>query len=91
MTDTSGYTELTPQTLPELIDKAERNTLWLWCRYQDLWFSPAQLREANAQGRFRWGPVNWELRDPKERLAEADRRAKAAADTRDAIARELGA
>ena len=53
--------------LNALIDKAEAEGKWLWCHYQDLWFSPAQLREENRNGKFRWGPVNWKLRDPQER------------------------
>lgn len=66
--------------LAALIDKAEREGKWLWCAYQDLWFSPAQLREQNAKGSFRWGAINWKLRDPQERIDEADRRAKATSD-----------
>lgn len=65
--------------LNALIDKAEAEKKWLWCNYQDIWFSPAQLREANAKGGFRWAAVNWKLRDPQERIDEADRRAADAA------------
>lgn len=63
--------------LNALIDKAKAEGKWLWCHYQDIWFSPAQLREQNANGKFRWGAVNWKLRDPQERVAEARRRADA--------------
>jgi len=55
--------------LDELIRRAERERLWLRCHYDDLWFSPAELRKANAAGRFLWGAVNWELRDPAEKLS----------------------
>ncbi len=56
------------KTLNDLITEAEKQDLWLHCSYQDLWFSPTELREANKLGQFRWGPVNWTLRDPVERV-----------------------
>lgn len=34
----------------------------------DLWFSPDELEKDQSEGRFCWGPINWELRDPKEHL-----------------------
>lgn len=51
-----------------LIERAKKEGKWLWCRYQDLWFSPGELEKNMAEGRFRWGPVNWELRDPLEKI-----------------------
>jgi len=62
--------------LKDLIEQARREGKWLWCAYQDLWFSPDQLEMHNAAGRFNWAPVNWKLRDPNERLEEAKRRAE---------------
>lgn len=56
-----------------LYEKAEKEGLWFWSRYQDLWFSPSELKEAQGQGRFLWGYVNWELRDPKEKIAQLQR------------------
>lgn len=76
--------------LDELIAQARREGKWLWCHYQDLWFSPDQLASENAAGRFMWGPVNWRLRDPNERLHEADLRIEAAERDRRRIAREIG-
>lgn len=64
--------------LHDLIEQARAERKWLWCRYQDLWFSPDQLQEQNRNGKFLWGPVNWQLRDPAERIAEAKRRADVA-------------
>jgi hypothetical protein len=78
------------QKLNALIDKAEAEGKWLFCNYQQLWFSPAELRAHNANNRFRWGAVNWQLRDPNERLAEADRALEAAQRQRDVIAAGLG-
>jgi len=51
-----------------LIAKAEAEGLWLYCHYQDLWWSPAELRADNVIGRYRWGPQNFRLRDPREYL-----------------------
>lgn len=67
------------QQLDEMIQTARAEGKWLWCRYQDIWFSPDQLKEQNRNGKFLWGPVNWTLRDPKERVNEAKARADAAA------------
>ena len=62
----------------ELIEEARRRGLWLHCTYQDLWFSPDQLEAENKNGKFRWGPVNWRLRDPHEYAEQAERRAQLA-------------
>lgn len=64
--------------LEPLFERAEREGLWFYCSYQSLWFSPAQLRAAHKDGRFIWGPMNWQLRVPRERVEEAERRAEAA-------------
>ncbi len=53
-------------SLAPLFAEAERCGLWFHCNYQDLWFSPKDLRASQAKGNFVWGPVNWKLRDPKE-------------------------
>lgn len=58
--------------LNALIEQARAEKKWLWCYYQDLWFSPDELTAQNAEGRFRWGIVNWKLRDPVEMLQEAE-------------------
>lgn len=65
--------------LRKLTAQARAEGKWLWCNYQDIWFSPDQLDEQNRNGKFLWGPVNWQLRDPAERVAEAKRRADDAA------------
>ena len=54
--------------LEELILKAEREGLWLESTYQRIAFSPYELRQANSDGRFRWGPCNWDLIDPRKLL-----------------------
>ena len=77
-------------TLQDLINQAREETKWLWCHYQDLWFSPDQLEEENRKGSFRWGPINWKLRDPSERVSEAKRRADRAAEELARVSREVG-
>jgi len=51
-----------------LFEKAEKENLWFYSNYQGLWFSPKELKKAQAGGHFNWGAVNWTLRDPKEEL-----------------------
>jgi hypothetical protein len=75
--------------LNELIEQARHEGKWLWCRYQDLWFSPDKLEAANKNGQFRWGVVNWKLRDPNERLQEAEDRLDDARRERNRIAAEI--
>jgi len=58
-------------SLIPLFEKAEREGLWFFSPYQQLWFSPRELRAAQAEGRFRWGAVNWKLRPPTEYRDEA--------------------
>lgn len=64
--------------LNAMMERAINQNLWFHCCYQDLWFSPSELQAAWTEGRFRWGAVNWTLRNPSERRAElaAEREAK---------------
>ena len=57
-----------------IIKSAEESGLWLFCQYQQLWFSPSELRKEHANGRFIWGPVNWEVRSPLDLLESAKTR-----------------
>lgn len=52
------------EELEPLLRKAEQQGLWLQYSYQGIAFSPAELREHHAHGRFVWGSVNWRLVDP---------------------------
>lgn len=52
-----------------MFERARKEGLWFHCNYQDLWFSPDELERRQKGGRFRWGPVNWKLRDPRERAS----------------------
>jgi len=58
--------------MEKLLQEAEQRSLWLYCRHAGVWFSPRDLRERQARGHFRWGPANWELRDPKEHLEQLE-------------------
>jgi len=62
--------------LAPLIATARRDGKWLFHGGLSgpLWFTPDQLAAENANGKFLWGPVNWEPRDPQGRLSEAERR-----------------
>ena len=61
---------LNTETMETRFTRAEEHGLWFYSAYQSLWFSPRELRQANANGKFRWGPNSWELRDPQEFLTE---------------------
>ena len=72
-----------------MIDEAEKAGLWMYCQYQGLWFSPQELRQAQSVGKFRWGPVNWQARDPKEKAEELERAVASAIRDRDDFANRL--
>ena len=57
-------------TREQLIEQARAERKLIYCRYQQLWFGPDELEALNKQGRFRWGAVNFTLRDPQEKLNE---------------------
>ena len=61
-----------PHDLAPLFAEAEKTGKWFFSPYQSRWFSPAELAAEHAQGHFRWGAVNWRLRDPRERLQELE-------------------
>lgn len=56
------------ETLEPLFEQAEKEGLWFYCPYQDLWFTPKELREKQANGRFIWGLPNWELKNPQKKI-----------------------
>jgi len=47
--------------LNRLIDRAISEDKVMYCRSHDLHFRPEELRKLNAEGKFRWGAVNWIL------------------------------
>lgn len=66
------------EDLTKMVKEARDQGLWLWMSYHDLWFSPDELAEAHAKGRFLWGRVNWKLRHPRELLQQAEKAVEAA-------------
>ena len=56
------------KSLAPLFNKADKKGLWFRSKYQGLWYSPDELRSQHSKGQMRWGAVNWELVDPKERI-----------------------
>lgn len=55
-----------------LCEIARAKNKWLHCHYQDLWFTPDELLEQNANGRFIWGARNWSISDPEEGIHKLD-------------------
>ena len=76
-----------------MLDEAERTGKWLYSQSLagTFWFSPAELRELRANGRFRWAAENWSLRDPEERLEQFDRAIADAQEARDHFAKRVTA
>lgn len=72
-----------------MFEQAEREGLWFYSPYQQLWFSPRQLRAHHEAGKFRWGAVNWKLRDPRERIADLRDEAAKLTQQADAMEAEL--
>lgn len=77
--------------MSEMFARAEREGLWFFSPYQQMWFSPESLRTERANGSFRWGSANWELRDPQERLQELRREEESARERRERFETLLGA
>lgn len=55
-----------------LFEKAIREGLWFYAVYQALWFSPEELETANNNGKYLWGPFNWQLRNPQQKMEELE-------------------
>lgn len=66
------------ETMGDLFAKARAEGLWFFCSYQQLWFTPGELEEHQRNGRFRWGPINWQLRPPSELIEQKERAEKEA-------------
>jgi phage host-nuclease inhibitor protein Gam len=60
------------ESLEPLFEQAEKEKLWFYCSYQDMWFSPRELKDMQKAGRFVWGAVNWTLRDPLNKVKEIE-------------------
>ena len=52
------------ESMQPMLAQAKRDGLILWNRYQNVSFTPTELQKLMAEGRYIWGPDNWELRLP---------------------------
>lgn len=84
-----SWTQVDRDTLDDMFSEARRTGKWFWCGYQDLWFSPDDLEAEQKASKFIWSAVNWKLRAPQERLAEAQRRTERAKAAEDRIAAKI--
>ena len=78
-----------PHDLAPLFERADAEVLWFFSPYQRLWFSPDELRRHHANGKFRWSAVNWQLRNPQERLDELGRAIDEAIEAKERFAARL--
>ena len=58
------------EAMQPLLRQARDEGKWLYTNYQCLWFSPDELEAEHGEGRFLWGPENWALRNPEQRITE---------------------
>ena len=79
------------ESLKPMFKEAKAKKLWFYTNYQQIWFSPDELAAENKRGKFMWGAVNWELRDPIDGLKDLDGKIAAAQDERDRFAARLRA
>jgi hypothetical protein len=77
--------------LAPLFDEARRTGKWFFHGGPSgpLWFSPDHLAELQARGSYCWDAQNWTLRDPRDWLVDAERRAKQAQEQVQRIKAEL--
>jgi hypothetical protein len=77
--------------LAPLFDEARRTGMWFFHGGPSgpLWFSPDHLVELQARGSYRWDAKCWVLRNPREWLADAERRLKLAQEEVQRVKAEL--
>lgn len=66
------------KNLEPMFKRAKKEGKWFHSYIQDIIFSPKELREDQANGKYIWGPDNWELVNPKEELKDLEHVAKCA-------------
>ncbi len=79
------------ESLKPMFEEAKARNLWFYTSYQQIWFSPDELAAENKRGKFMWGAVNWELRDPIDGLKALDKKIAEAQAERDRFAARLRA
>lgn len=60
------------KSLGPLFIEARESGLWFYSAYQGLWLAPEELRAYQACGQYLWGADNWQLRNPKILLDQAE-------------------
>ena len=65
-------------SLEPLFTEAKAKGLFFRSNYQGFLLSPDELRKEHANGRLIWGPVNWELVDPRTKSEELKEKIKSA-------------
>lgn len=78
-------------SMVDMFKEAEEKKLWFFSQYQQIWLSPDELRKYQENRRFRWGPVNWQLRDPQEYLDQLDKEIKHLQEKRELIREKIAA
>lgn len=78
------------ESLEPLFREATAKKLWFRCHYQGIIFTPQELRKEHAQQKFCWGPVNWELIDPKKLLKDEEKELAAIRRHNDEIKQRMG-
>lgn len=78
-------------SLAPLFKEAREKKLWFFTDYQQIWFSPDELAAQHKAGKFLWGAVNWQLRNPVEALQALDLKIADAQEERDRFAARLRA
>lgn len=87
MPESNTATELSPsekarmdvirKKFQPLFKRARKEGLWFVLPRYDTWLPPEQLAEKHDNNEMLLDPVNWELRDPQERLDRLQSKADA--------------
>lgn len=93
-----NYPESWPKSacdqLDAMFEKANKEKLWFFINSMatgPMWFSPTELDAQQKNGKFIWGPLNWQLRNPREYLTHMQEAADEAKTARDQVAERLNA
>jgi hypothetical protein len=54
----------------DMIDRAKKENLFIYCSYQQIWFSPWELEEHHANRKFLWNTRMFQCIDPLVRIQQ---------------------
>lgn len=82
-----SWSQVDRDALDALFERARREGLWFFHNgiSGQFWYSPDELQAEQENGKFIWGAVNWQLRDPHDYLRQANAAIEAAHKEYDAI------